>query len=86
MSTLENVKTTPVRATAGIKGWWENSRSFLVEVRNEMKRVTWPSGREIYATTVVVILVSMFFGLYLWVLDLGLSFAVNWVFQKFGGA
>ena len=30
-----------------------------------MKRVTWPSQREVYATTVVVILTSVFFGLYL---------------------
>ena len=86
MSTLEQVKGTPVRATEGVKGWWENSRSFLLEVRNEMKRVTWPSGREVYATTVVVILVSAFFGLYLWGLDLGLSYLVNWVFAKFGAA
>ena len=86
MSTLEQVKGTPVRATAGVKGWWENGRSFLTEVRNEMKRVTWPSGREVYATTVVVILVAAFFGLYLWALDLGLSYLVNWVFSKLGGA
>ena len=85
MATLEEVKATPIRATAGIMGWWENSRTFLVEVRNEMRRVTWPSGREVYATTLVVILVSAFFGLYLWSLDVGLSYAVNWIFQKFGG-
>ena len=40
-------------------------RLFLSEVRNELKRVTWPSQTEVYATTVVVILVSLFFGLYL---------------------
>ena len=37
-------------------GWWQRSREFLTEVRNEMKRVTWPSRKEVYATTVVVIL------------------------------
>ena len=31
-------------------------RLFLSEVRNELKRVTWPSRKEVYATTVVVIL------------------------------
>ena len=86
MSTLEQVKSTPVRATAGIKGWWENGRTFLTEVRNEMKRVTWPSGREVYATTLVVILVSAFFGLYLFGLDLAFNTLMTWIFQKFGGA
>ena len=42
-------------------------RLFLSEVRNELKRVTWPSRQEVYATTVVVILVSIFFGVYLFV-------------------
>ena len=87
MATIENVKPpTPVRVTEGIKGWWGNSRGFLTEVRNEMKRVTWPSSREVYATTLVVILVSMFFGIYLWGPDLGLSWVVNWIFQTFGAA
>jgi preprotein translocase subunit SecE len=89
MSTVDNIKA-PVRTGGGegggITAWWTNSRNFLVEVRNEMKRVTWPSRKEVYATTVVVIVTSTFFGLYLWGLDLAFTWAVNWVFQKFGGA
>ena len=66
MSTAEQVKPTPtVRATEGVGGWLGTARGFLVEVRNEMKRVTWPAQREVYATTVVVILTSVFFGLYI---------------------
>ena len=93
MSTLEQVKQTPVRPTErgaerakGIAGWWGNSRAFLTEVRNEMRRVTWPSRREVYATTVVVILTSAFFGLYLWGLDLAIDAAVTWIFRQFGAA
>ena len=87
MSTLESVKATPpVRAAEGIRGWWDNSRGFLAEVRTEMKRVTWPSSREVYATTVVVILVSAFFGLYLFGLDVVLNWVMTTVFQKLGGA
>jgi preprotein translocase subunit SecE len=89
MSTVENVKT-PVRAGggegSGITSWWTNSRNFLTEVRNELKRVTWPSRKEVYATTVVVIVTSAFFGLYLWGLDLVFTWAVNWVFKYFGAA
>ena len=59
--------------------WWDRARTFLTEVRNEMKRVTWPTRREVYATTVVVILVSVFFGLYLWVVDLSLSSGIHWI-------
>ncbi len=65
-------------------GWWHRTHTFLVEVRNEMKRVTWPSQKEVYATTVVVILTSVFFGLYLFLVDMGLNRAVQYVVQRFG--
>ena len=64
----------------GITAWWGNSRSFLTEVRNEMRRVTWPSRKEVYATTLVVLLTAMFFGLYLWGVDLALERIVRWLY------
>ena len=64
----------------------ERARVFLAEVRNELKRVTWPSQKEVYATTVVVILTSIAFGLYLFVLDWGIDAIVTWIFRRFGGA
>jgi preprotein translocase subunit SecE len=91
MSTLEEAKAAPTRSperasSAGVGGWWSNARIFLTEVRNEMRRVTWPSRREVYATTVVVILTSIFFGVYLWGLDLALSWVVGRIFGLFGAA
>src|SRR5439155_536635 len=73
-----NTQTTTlehVRVAAG--GRFERMRVFLVEVRNELKRVTWPSQKEVYATTVVVILTSIFFGVYLFVLDYGINILVE---------
>ena len=84
MSTLEQVKPAPVRAEDDKRGWFENARNFFTEVRNETRRVTWPSKREVYATTFVVILTSAFFGLYLWGLDLALDRIVRWIFARFG--
>jgi preprotein translocase subunit SecE len=84
MSTMDQVKSAPERAASG--GWVENSRAFLTDVRNEMRRVTWPSRREVYATTVVVILTSLFFGVYLWGLDLALSWFVNRIYALFGAS
>jgi preprotein translocase subunit SecE len=65
-------------------GWWGNFRTFLTEVRNELKRVTWPSRKEVYATTVVVILTSIFFGVYLWLCDLSFVHIVTWIFRRLG--
>ena len=87
MSTLEQAKPTSVRTSdgaSGIRAWWGNGRSFVAEVRNETRRVTWPTRTEVYATTLVVILTSAFFGLYLWGLDLAFDRIVNWIFRQFG--
>jgi preprotein translocase subunit SecE len=77
--TLDNVKDA-----AG--GRIERARLFLSEVRNELKRVTWPTSKEVYATTILVILVSVFFGVYLWALDVGMDTAAQWIFRRFGAS
>ncbi len=74
------------RARESVTGWWSRSRRFLSEVRNEMGRVTWPSRKEVYATTFVVILTSVFFGLYLSVVDLLLNTGISWIYRTFGAA
>jgi preprotein translocase subunit SecE len=48
-------------------------RSFLSEVKAELKKVTWPSGQEVRSTTIVVVATTFFFGFYLWGLDLVFS-------------
>ena len=73
-----------MREAAG--GRIERARLFLSEVRNELKRVTWPSQKEVYATTVVVIATSVFFGLYLFALDSVLLAMFQWILRKFGAA
>jgi preprotein translocase subunit SecE len=45
-------------------------KSFLTEVRTELKKVSWPGRDEVYATTLIVIATTVFFGFYLWLLDL----------------
>jgi len=58
---------------AGGLGWGPRKigelKSFFAEVRSELKKVTWPSQGEVKNTTVVVILTTVFFGFYLWGLD-----------------
>ena len=80
---IETIERTG-EAQSGPLGWWHRWREFFGEVRSEMKRVTWPTRREVYATTVVVILTSMFFGLYLFGVDLMFSAGVQWVLRRFG--
>jgi preprotein translocase subunit SecE len=48
-----------------------------------MGRVTWPSQKEVYATTIVVILFSVAMGVFLWLCDLSLGWALDWVYRFF---
>ncbi len=58
-------------------GWaprkWKELSSFFAEVKAELKKVTWPGRQEVYATTIVVILTTVFFGFYLYGLDIVMS-------------
>ena len=51
-------------------------REFLTEVRTELKKVTWPSKQEVQTTTIVVVATTIFFGFYLWGLDIAFSRAL----------
>jgi preprotein translocase subunit SecE len=72
------------RTRDSVTGWWGRSRRFLSEVRNEMGRVTWPSQKEVYATTLVVILFSVAMGIFLWVVDQILTRGLGWMYGFFG--
>ena len=57
----------------GKKRWYRRFVSFLKEVRAELKKVTWPGRQEVYSTTIVVVITTIFFGFYLYGLDLLMS-------------
>jgi len=44
--------------------------------------VSWPSRKEVYSTTLVVIATSIFFGFYLWGLDLVFSRVLSLVLKR----
>ena len=71
---------------AGVLGWpsrkYGEARAFLQEVRGELKKVTWPSRKEVYSTTLVVIGTSLFFGFYLWGLDIVFSQVLSLVLKR----
>jgi preprotein translocase subunit SecE len=86
VAAMEHDESIGGRARESVTGWWGRSRRFLSEVRNETARVTWPSRKEVYATTLVVILTSIFFGVYLYGVDVLFSALINWIFQTFVAA
>ena len=71
--TSEGATTSGPAWLAGGMGWGPRKfgelKSFFAEVKAELKKVTWPSKAEVQNTTLVVIMTTIFFGFYLWGLD-----------------
>jgi preprotein translocase subunit SecE len=67
------------------KSAWIRLREYFTEVRVEMKRVTWPSGQEVYGTTIMVLVATFLFGVYFWLCDLTFHGLVQRVLNFFLG-
>jgi len=46
---------------------------FLQLVKAELQKVTWPTRKETYGSTVVVIVLVLMVAVFLWIVDTGLS-------------
>ena len=68
------------------KQWWLSTREFFRDVSAEMKKVTWPTRNEVVGTTVVVIVSTIVFALFLWGCDVVFYKAIDYLFTKFAAS
>jgi preprotein translocase subunit SecE len=64
--------------------WWNKTKQFLGEVRSEMRKVTFPSRDEVVGTTIVVVVTSVIFAVYLWIADLLIQKGYVGILKVFG--
>ena len=64
-------------------GWPMAVKNYFEELQLEMKRVTWPSWKQVRATTAVVIASVFAFAAYFFVVDFVVSRAVQKLFDTF---
>ena len=57
--------------------WYKRFINFLKETKAELKKVTWPSRNEVTSTTIVVIFATVFFGFYLFFMDIIFSWVIS---------
>jgi preprotein translocase subunit SecE len=62
---------------------WSHIKQFFIDVRVELRKVSWPGKKEVYGTTIVVIGAVFFFGIYLGLVDLVLKLGVDQLFGLF---
>ena len=64
--------------------WYKRFGNFLKDVKSELKKVTWPARAEVYSTTIVVIAATIFFGFYLFLMDVVFSWVIGKIQNLFG--
>ena len=52
-----------------MKDWFNKAKEFLSETRSEMRKVSYPSKDEVVGTTIVVIVTSAVFAVFLFAAD-----------------
>ncbi|MBC7910054.1 MAG: preprotein translocase subunit SecE [Pyrinomonadaceae bacterium] len=63
--------------TGARAGFFTRTAQFLHDVRQEMKRVSWPSATDVKNTTIIVIVAVLFFAVYLFAVDRGVAFLIT---------
>lgn len=62
---------------------------FIKDVRGELRRVSWPSAKEVKNTTIITLVAVIFFAAYLFAVDQALARLLNglaWLVNKLLGA
>jgi len=68
-----------------VVGWPAAVKAYVQELQVEMRRVTWPSWKQVRATTGVVVACVFAFAAYFYVVDLVISSSVDRVIRMFAG-
>ena len=71
--------------TGARAGFFERITTFGSDVRSEMRRVTWPTLKDVQNTTIITIIAVAFFATYLWIIDKGWTFIINGLTKALGG-
>ena len=66
--------------------WVTTLREGWRDTLAEMKKVTWPGRSEVVSTTVVVIVATVVFAVYLWGCDVVFYKMIDFLFSKFGAS
>jgi preprotein translocase subunit SecE len=66
-----------------VKQWTDGVRDYVNDLKLEMRRVTWPSRKQVEGTTAVVIFSVFAFGAYFAVVDSVLTKAIKSILNLF---
>ncbi len=72
--------------TNAVAGKWGEFTSFLSDVRGEVRKVVFPSRKEVESTTTVVVIAVLLFGIFFFLADSIFSVALKALLHKLSGS
>jgi|LSQX01.1.fsa_nt_gb preprotein translocase subunit SecE len=62
--------------------FWKKTQRFFHDIRIELKKVNWPTKRELLVFTSVVIVVILIIGIFFWIIDTGLTALLKLIIRR----
>ncbi len=66
-----------------VRQWPADIKAYVLELQMEMRRVTWPSRKQVESTTAVVVFTVFGFAAYFFVVDSIFAKLINSLFNSF---
>ena len=85
-SAADKVKAEFKQAAQGGKISGAAADKLIREVRAETRKVTWPSRKETWITSVMVGIMVIIAMVFFWLVDAGVSFSINQILKLAAGA
>jgi preprotein translocase subunit SecE len=61
---------------------FSKASEFLANVKSEVKKVTWPSRKDTYSSTIVVIVLVLIVAVFLWLCDVVLQTGIHAILTR----
>jgi preprotein translocase subunit SecE len=79
MTAARHTLAKEVEEKSSAVGWVDTARQYLIDVRGELDKVTWPQRKEAVAGTIGVLIIVAVITLILSLVDVTLAKLVEWV-------
>ncbi|MFN7922922.1 MAG: preprotein translocase subunit SecE [Bryobacteraceae bacterium] len=83
MATVANAEQPQDKPLGAVGSWVERFREYAKDLRAEMTRVTWPSRKQVQATTAVVLITIFAFAFYFAAVDIVMGRLIKRLFDTF---
>ena len=81
VKTTKNDSEQPKKSRFSFKKLGKNIAKFFREYKSEFKKIVWPTPKQILNNTVVTLVLSLVVGVFIWLLDLGLGYGIQFIYN-----